>query len=260
MIKETILTVVWSVFGIGYLTKNYELILQKLERLIARNKTLEEVDLEILTKYSRFYKGLSPHMKYVFEERLALFMFSRSFEGIGLEITSKMKVLISAYAAQLTFGIHNFEFKNFKKIKLYGGPFSITEGVFQSWLIEAENDTIHVSWPDFYTEIRIKRKNVPLGLEIMARLLQIENKSQKIISLKTDKTGHLEYFNVNLYQQIVMDSDFQLFTKTDLLSLDNFIKACILYYHSDPVKMKNCYPRLYEEINKAVFTEFAEVA
>lgn len=257
---ETGLLITLITIVLIYFAKSYNVIIQRLNRLIIENKTLEEDDIKVLLKFNAFYLSLSPHLRYFFEERLALYMYSRQFLGIDIRVTNKMKVLIAGYAAQLTIGIPNFEFKRFKLIKLYKGSFSLAEGVYQTWLIDEKNDTLHISWPDFYSGVRIKLNEPALGLEIMSRLLQIENNDQKFLHLQIDSNENIHHYTHSFYNQLVLKSDFELFSKSDLYSIDNFTKACILYFHTSPIKLKSCYPRLFDELNKVVYQEFLEAA
>ena len=75
---------------------------------------------KILNKYFAYYKILPSKEKKLFEDRLKLFMYSKEFIPRGFpKATDEMRVLISASAVQLTFGLPMVYLKSFKRILIY---------------------------------------------------------------------------------------------------------------------------------------------
>jgi MtfA peptidase len=128
----------------------------------------------ILSRHIRYYILLSPAAKKKFVNRVANFIQHKKFVGMdGLIITEEMKVLISASAIQLTFGMEKYFMEFFTLIRVY-------PKYFYSKLLHAElrggaseAGVLMLSWEDFLMGYKYPHDNYNLGLHEMAHVLKI---------------------------------------------------------------------------------------
>ncbi len=128
----------------------------------------------VLLKHIDFYRHLSPVAKVKFLYRCAAFMQRKRFIGKEeLEITEEMKVLISAAAVQLTFGLREFQLQHFNTIIVY-------PGVYTSPLTGANHlgetsikGVIVLSWQHFLEGYQSNSDKINLGLHEMAHALDL---------------------------------------------------------------------------------------
>lgn len=79
---------------------------------------------ELLLSRFPYYANLCSSERVRFYARLRLFIASKKFKPCQIpEVTMEMKVLISASAVQLTFGLDKFIFHHFKTILVYPKAF-----------------------------------------------------------------------------------------------------------------------------------------
>ena len=81
---------------------------------------LQDPEVEVLLegKFS-YYRSLAHELKPHFVSRVKSFLDSQEFVGKDLEVTEEMKILISASAIQVTFGLTKYTFDNFNKIIVF---------------------------------------------------------------------------------------------------------------------------------------------
>lgn len=129
----------------------------------------------ILINNIQYYKNLSTNGKAKFINRLKYFITTKKFIGReGLTITEETKILISASAIQLTFGLEKFALSYFHTIFIY-------PSIFYSKLLRRElkgatfgGGVISLSWKDFQKGYEIPDDRYNLGLHEMAHALKID--------------------------------------------------------------------------------------
>lgn len=132
---------------------------------------------EYLEKHFEFYKKLPPKSKQIFCGRVARFMSSKKFIPREMsQVTSEMKVLISASAIQLTFGFPRVNLSWFIHILVYPESFySTTNQARHKGEVNPRAKAIVLSWRDF-VEGYLKPDGRNLGLHEMAHALRLENR------------------------------------------------------------------------------------
>lgn len=141
-----------------------------------RNKPLTSEQLSILKTYFKFYNLLPPKSKEIFAKKVAWFIQIKKFIPRRLpEVTQEMKVLISAAAVQLTFGLRNVHLKHFRYIIVYPDAYysNITKK-YHKGEVNPRHQAIVLSWKAFL-EGYIGNEGVNLGLHEMAHALHLEN-------------------------------------------------------------------------------------
>lgn len=122
-----------------------------------------------------FYKHLTPQQRRSFDHRVVRFMRSRTFEARqGVEVTEDMKLLISATAVQITFGMRGYMMREFNRIILYPRQYfnRLTEQHHKGEV--NVNGVVVLSWEDFYEGIRIPDDDLNLGLHEFAHVLALQ--------------------------------------------------------------------------------------
>ena len=132
---------------------------------------------EILLKYFPYYQKLSPENQAKFERKLTKFIYSKRF--IPRDVTDvplEAKVLISASAVQLTFGLPDIYLEHFNKILIYSNDYysSITKR-FHKGEVNPMFGIIVLSWQSFVDGYVYPQDSFNLGLHEMAHALRLEN-------------------------------------------------------------------------------------
>lgn len=131
---------------------------------------------EILKKYFDFYTRLPQKSKGIFEKRLSVFMHAKTFIPRDIDrVTEEMRVLISATAIQLAFGLPWINFKHFKYIIIYPEAFYSMAGQnYHYGEVNPRQKAIALSWRNFISGLIVKDGR-NLGLHEMAHALRLEN-------------------------------------------------------------------------------------
>ena len=240
--RELIITNSISIILFIILYYNYYKLKAQLEFIRSHHKLLEAREIEVLLKHFPYYKKLSLGLKRKFERRVAHFKFSKDYlMANGNNVDEKRKILIAAYSAQLTFGLNKFEFSHFKTVIIYQTKFySNLEKEFRTWEVDPCG-IILISWKDFYMSLKSNNGvSVPIGLRVMATVLQLENERR-----------HQYDFNLSVTPDRIMQKQEQtkLFKTNDLLSPGEFTVACMVNFFERPNELKNEYPMLFKEID-----------
>jgi MtfA peptidase len=136
---------------------------------------------QVIARFHGYLTGFSYYMEMdeagrkKFMLRLAEFMGSKDFiGGDGFVITEKVKVLISASATQLLFGLEHYTLDYFNVIRVY-------PGIFYSRLMRVHlkggtsmGGAIMFSWKDFEQGYKNETDKLNLGLHELAHALKIQ--------------------------------------------------------------------------------------
>jgi len=122
-----------------------------------------------------YFKNLSNEGKKKFLQRTVDFMLSKDFDGRdGLQVTEEMKVLVSAAAAQLLFGLPQYRLSSFYNIRIF-------PSIFYSRLMNVHmkggttrGGVIMLSWKDFLAGYADGSDKLNLGLHEFGHALRIE--------------------------------------------------------------------------------------
>src|SRR5690606_35104306 len=132
---------------------------------------------QILLKYFPYYGKLSAADRKKFEKKTMKFIYGKRFIPRGVpEVTIEAKVLISASAVQLTFGLPDVTFAHFNKILVYPNDYysSITKR-YHKGEVNPRFGIIVLSWQSFIDGYINTHDHFNLGLHEMAHALRLEN-------------------------------------------------------------------------------------
>ena len=123
-----------------------------------------------------YFRELSNRKRRIFKCRLKKFMDSKKFETReGLKLTDEMKLLISASAIKITFGLDDYMFNNFHTFIIYPGEFYSR---FSKQLSKGETNAggvIVFSWDDLKFGYKYPDDSLNLGYHEFAHALFIEH-------------------------------------------------------------------------------------
>jgi MtfA peptidase len=208
---------------------------------------------EILTKYFTYYNQLPVPSKRKFEQKLCNFMYAKRFIPRNTTaVTLEAKVLISACAVQLTFGLPNIYLAHFDKILVYPDDYysSITKR-FHRGEVNPAFGVIVLSWKSFMDGYIYPTDSINLGLHEMAHALRLEN-------IIYNEEYH--FFDEGLIEQL--DDYAQRICASEEFTSDYFLReyACtnvheffavaVENFFERPLKFKAALPELYSILVK----------
>ena len=140
---------------------------------------MEETRLQFngeLARFSHFHKRLLEEEQRLFEEKAWRFFTTRTFLADGFpEVSFRMKLIVSSYAAQLLFGFDEINLLHFNTIVIHPAAYiSDKLGV----LVRGETrsgGTIHLSWLDLAEGHNNNKNGVNLALHEFAHAMDLEN-------------------------------------------------------------------------------------
>ena len=127
-----------------------------------------------LSRYNYFLK-LSAQGKEKFLKRLSEFLYDKYFTGLNdLVVTDEMRILISAAATQLTFGLKKYSLPLFHTIRIF--PDEFYAGIMEKHLKGGASPSgiIMLSWTDFVKGNADPADRINLGFHEMAHALLLE--------------------------------------------------------------------------------------
>jgi MtfA peptidase len=231
-----------------WVNHNYISLKSRIEAAGYAYKVLEHKHRKVLIRQFPFYNKLSPALKRHFEERVAYFFYSKEYKGMGgILLKDYMKLLVSCYAAQVSFGLKNFSFSSIETVIIYPDKFySESSKILVSWALDA--DSVSFAWKDFYMELKKDIDNA-MGLVVMAAAIKKEYGSKFLENI---------FDNVDSFMKVYSNTERKeniLFPESDFLSKEAFLNACIRHYFTSPVQLKNQYPEIFKRIDRHLYHE-----
>jgi hypothetical protein len=238
------------VFSFILIHKNYFRLANKIEEMTATSRYLDEKQKRILRRLFPFYKKLSPELQRIFEKKLLYFYFTKKYERADGQIMyERMKLFVSAYAAQVSLGFREYGFSHIHKVIIYPTTFKL-QGKEEDfcWQLDA-NGILHLSWKDFFEQLK-KEVVLPIGLQIMAHAIKGENEAIK------DQIFESRFL---LYHQMSLSDPnalvWSLFEGKDFGSKEDFLEACLKNYLCYPMELKNSFPDLFRKLDKLLYSQ-----
>ncbi len=200
----------------------------------------------LLKQKNTYFKNLSPDAQEIFVARLFNFMEDKKFIGReGLVITDEIKVLISASAIQLTFGLKDYMISHLYAINVFPRIF------FSKFLnanlkgLNTQSGVLSLSWNDFKEGYAIDDDKLNLGLHELAHALFID----------LDEDGNYdEHFSAYFEKwEDVAEKDYLDLKEHKVTFLRNyggtnmheFFAVCVEHFFEAPKEFKKELPHLY---------------
>jgi Mlc titration factor MtfA (ptsG expression regulator) len=225
-----------------------------------RKKKLDSHQHSLLKQDFKFYSRLSNKNKKRFEHRLCRFMKSKEFiSRDGFVLDEDKRLLISATAVMLTFGMREYLIPILEKIIVYPEEFYSTineqyhKGEFNPML-----KALVLSWKDFEQGYRIDDDNLNLGIHEFTHAIHLnsinnyntasvifsDGFSELISLLRKDlEVGKLQ--NSGFIRDYAFTNEFEFLA----VVVENFIES--------PLEFKGQFPKLYKKIQQMFNFRFA---
>jgi Mlc titration factor MtfA (ptsG expression regulator) len=207
------------------------------------------VPTNLLKQKSTYFKNLSSESQEIFVARLYKFMEAKDFIGReGLIVTDEIRVLISASAIQLTFGLKDFTIEHLHTINVFPRIFfsKFYKTSFKG--LNTQSGVLSLSWNDFKEGYASETDKVNLGLHELAHALNID----------ADEDGNYDNHFSSYFEKwtSIAQNDFidlKEGKNTFLRSyggtnMHEFFAVCIEHFFEAPIEFQKELPHLYNFI------------
>ncbi len=205
---------------------------------------------KILTDHNfRYYLNLNEKNKIKFLKRVSDFIVSKKFINCGMpDINPEHKVLISASAVQLTFGLDRYMLSCYSKIYVFPNKYySKSKGQYHKGEVNLKGE-IAFSFEDFVKGYNIPDDGINLGLHEMAHALKFDRLLRKSTDSffndyfhKWQQSAFKEFKNLN-------DNEDSIFRDYASTNMNEFFAVCIEYFFEKPELFRQTLPDLYERL------------
>lgn len=212
----------------------------------AQKALFERISQEIHRK-SYFYHQLTTEEKQLYLRRVWVFYHIKRFEARGLdEVSFHMKVIISAYAAQITFGFDDIRLQHFRSVIVYPGTYfsTITEQYHKG---ETHRDgAIVFSWSDLREGHNDPKNGINLALHEFAHALRLENLTpdDEYLFLSMPHLQRFDHLATSHIEKMRRTPDLLLRNYAST-NVQEFFSVCVENFFERPEHLKNHFPELY---------------
>lgn len=222
-------------------------------------KKLSLLQLNILHTKFDFYKKLSSKDKIYFEHRVGVFLNKYPFYGKdGLVITEEMKILISATAIMLTFGMRNYLFTIIDKVIVFPNVYysSVNEN-YHKGEFNPRMKAIVFSWKHFLEGYEISNDNLNLGLHEFSHVMHFQglrntDTSATIFAVTYNEIMEQVKHPAN-YKKLIESNYFRIYAYTNEFE---FIAVILEHFFETPSQFKSEFPVLFEKVKMMInYTE-----
>ena len=211
-------------------------------------RKLTKEQLHWLTSEFEFYHKLSKKEKRQFEHRVATFLSEKNFVGRdGLQVTDRMKVLISAMGCMLSFGRKNYDYGLIEHILIYPKEFfSNINQAYHKGEFNPHGKALVLSWKDFEQGYKISDDNLNLGIHEFMHAMQLEaRKSRDLCSTRFAR----QFQNIlkHLSQGDIRErlDKTQYFRSYAFTNQYEFMAVLAEYFIESPREFKSHFPKIY---------------
>jgi len=211
--------------------------------------------IRTLVQYCPYYNKLDNNNRRRFELRLLIFMRSKKFIAKnGLILTERIKILISASAVQLTFGLSYYSLRIFYIIYVYPESYLYKHYKVKFKGHVSDRGSIHLSWNNFEKGYLFPDDGVHLGLHEMMHAL-------KVYALQ----HHVDftfYDNNEIFEKLARVEMLKLKTKSVeflknrlMQNRDEFLAVCAECFFELPQQFNAELPEVYASMKKLLNQE-----
>ena len=200
----------------------------------------------LLKQKNPYYRNLSPDGQQRFLTRLYNFMEEKEFVGReGLVVTDEIKVLVSASAIQLTFGLEDYSISHLHTINIFPKVFYSKFYATSFKGLTTQGGVLSLSWDDFKEGYADEKDKINLGLHELAHAMNIDWEEEQ---------NYDEYFSLRYEQwkdaatrdfKRVKEGTLTFFRKYGGTNLHEFFAVCIEHFFEVPEDFQHTLPVLY---------------
>lgn len=208
---------------------------------------------EELARYSHFHKRLETPEQQLFEEKSWNVFSTKEFIAKGElpEVSFRMRMIISSYAAQLTFGYDNLLLDQFHTFEVYASPFisgklgTLVRGEVSS------HGIVRLSWLDLVEGHNNSTNGVNLALHEFAHALLMDNVMEPGDHQFIDAESYLAFMQLADEEMVHMQNNsshfFRLYAATNI---HEFFAVAVENFFERPVEMEEQLPLLFEGLSR----------
>ncbi len=214
----------------------YDIQIPKLFRYLNR---LPATHVTILQKDFRFYQKLNNEEKQKFENRVNHFLINKTFLGKSIEITDEMRVMISASAVQLTFGLHPVYLSHFNTITI------VPAGHFPVY----DRKDFTIGWHDFIAGYSDHRDGYNPGLQKIATMLSLEHRICKEKKYIFRPYRYLQWKNTSEKEAIRwIRAGVTRFRSIKEINEHDYFATAVVYFFEQPEDFRSRFPELFDAL------------
>lgn len=205
---------------------------------------------EYLENHFPFFKSLPKKSQEIFLKRVAYFITAKKFIPRQLtEVTTEMKVLISAAAIQLTFGFPHLSLSYFTNILVYPDTYySAISKKYHKGEVNPRLKAIVLSWK-YFVEGYLKKDGRNLGLHEMAHALRLENRitNQEYDFLDADILKEWEVRAQRTMEEIQNGTE-HFFRQYGATNNEEFFAVAVENFFERPTLFLEKHPKTYQTL------------
>ncbi len=255
MVMYIVLGFLFVVIIAGTISVVVDLLRYGSSRLVNARKLLTPLTSSqkaILNKSFTFYQRLAASDKTIFEKRINQFMASKTFVPRGIpKVTEEMKVLISASAVQLTFGLPPVFLKHFQRILVYpDNYYSNISKKYHKGEVNPRHGVIALSWVNFVGGYADETDSLNLGLHEMAHALRLENKILNGESGFLNPSGLRTWEHFSLLEiEAIQSGKESIFRSYGATDLEEFFAVAVEVFFERPDLFEVQSPKLFKTLS-----------
>lgn len=172
-------------------------------------------------------------------------MLNKEFRGLdGLVVTEEMRVLISASAIQLTFGLNSYKLESLQIIFIFPDTFHLSARS-PEYKGATTSHFMYLSWKAFQEGYQTSDDNLNLGLHEMTHALKLTLH----LGHRFDKlfAGRMEYWEELVSKQFKKLSITKTFLRSySQANTEEFFAVCVEAFFESPEKFKRELPEIFQ--------------
>jgi len=216
-------------------------------------KTLTSSQKRILRNEFSFYRRLNAKEQSHFEHRVATFIKNKSFIGRDdLVVIERQKILITATATMLTFGMRKYQLPIIEKILLYPDVFySTINDKYHKGEFNPKFKALVLSWKHFEEGYSTKEDKINLGIHEFTHAIHFNSLRYKGSSGKLFLNGFNDVQRLLLNKRIKEDlRDSGYFREYAFTNKFEFLAVLLESFIESPVEFKQRFPMIYKNIQQ----------
>lgn len=239
-------------FGIGSVFYDiWKYVHQRTLDSIAIMKPLSASRKAILNKYFFYYNRLSISDQKKFEQRISRFLHVKRFVGRSIVVTEEMKVLASATAVLLSFGLPMVTMAHFDKILMY--PDEYYSNINRNYHLGEVNPRMGIiilSWKHFVEGFVDNHDGRNLAFHEMAHAIHFENmiRNEEYDFLDSDMLSHWDKLAAQEIQNI-RNNPQHVFRQYAGTNQHEFFAVSIEYFFENGQLFSEKLPKLYKTMS-----------
>lgn len=224
-------------------------------------RKLHPQELSIVQKEVPFYSQLDSRHQRQFEHRVATFLNEKQFVGRdGVEVTTRMRVLIASMAILLSFGRKYYRYHLISFILIYPEEFfSNINETYHIGEFNPREKAMVLSWKDFEKGLTDGKDNRNLGIHEFMHAMQLESRSSK--DLDASRFAR-QFQNIlkHLTQTEVRDqlNETDYFRDYAFTNQYEFMAVLAEYFIESPEEFKKEFPKLYQYTRQLLNFQYAD--